>query len=161
MAWFEDKDYPGKDYTVVSKFQGAFFTAKQVQHLMQSAVYNSSFLFFSSSSFSSLLQDHSPFDVVAWHGNYYPYKYDLSNFMVINAVSFDHAVSTRIHSPSLSAIIIPLSFSLSSAPRIHQYSQCSLVPQLNLVWQWLTLSSSLLAGVCRNTPSDHHTITVS
>ena len=38
-------------------------------------------------------QDHSPFDVVAWHGNYYPYKYNLANFMVINAVSFDHCVS--------------------------------------------------------------------
>ena len=41
----------------------------------------------------SLLQDHSPFDVVAWHGNYAPYKYDLSKFMVINCVAFDHAVS--------------------------------------------------------------------
>ena len=39
------------------------------------------------------LQGHSPFDVVAWHGNYYPYKYDLSNFMVVNAVLFDHCVS--------------------------------------------------------------------
>ena len=37
-------------------------------------------------------QDHSPFDVVAWHGNYAPYKYDLRKFMVINAVAFDHAV---------------------------------------------------------------------
>ncbi|XP_045476872.1 homogentisate 1,2-dioxygenase [Harmonia axyridis] len=35
-------------------------------------------------------QNHSPFDVVAWHGNYVPYKYDLKNFMVINSVSFDH-----------------------------------------------------------------------
>lgn len=39
------------------------------------------------------LQDHSPFDVVAWHGNYVPFKYDLQNFMVINSVSFDHCVS--------------------------------------------------------------------
>ena len=38
-------------------------------------------------------QNHSPFDVVAWHGNYAPYKYDLSKFMVINCVAFDHAVS--------------------------------------------------------------------
>ena len=30
--------------------------------------------------------------MVAWFGNYVPYKYDLANFMVINAVSFDHAV---------------------------------------------------------------------
>jgi homogentisate 1,2-dioxygenase len=33
---------------------------------------------------------HSPLDVVAWHGNYAPYKYDLARFMVINTVSFDH-----------------------------------------------------------------------
>ncbi|XP_060521684.1 homogentisate 1,2-dioxygenase [Cylas formicarius] len=38
----------------------------------------------------SCVQDHSPFDVVAWHGNYVPFKYDLSKFMVINSVSFDH-----------------------------------------------------------------------
>ncbi|HEU0216557.1 MAG TPA: homogentisate 1,2-dioxygenase [Stellaceae bacterium] len=34
--------------------------------------------------------DHSPFDVVAWHGNYAPYKYDLSRFMTLGTVSFDH-----------------------------------------------------------------------
>jgi homogentisate 1,2-dioxygenase len=34
--------------------------------------------------------NHSPLDVVAWHGNYVPYKYDLRKFNVINTVSFDH-----------------------------------------------------------------------
>lgn len=34
--------------------------------------------------------EHSPFDVVAWHGNYSPYKYDLRRFCVVNTVSFDH-----------------------------------------------------------------------
>jgi homogentisate 1,2-dioxygenase len=34
--------------------------------------------------------DHSPLDVVAWHGNYTPYKYDLANFNTIHSVSFDH-----------------------------------------------------------------------
>jgi homogentisate 1,2-dioxygenase len=34
--------------------------------------------------------DHSPLDVVAWHGNYGPYKYDLARFMTLGAVSFDH-----------------------------------------------------------------------
>ncbi|WP_298743399.1 homogentisate 1,2-dioxygenase [uncultured Brevundimonas sp.] len=34
--------------------------------------------------------DHSPLDVVAWHGNYWPYKYDLARFNTINTVSFDH-----------------------------------------------------------------------
>ena len=46
---------------------------------------------------------HSPLDVVAWHGDYVPYKYDLSRFMVINTVSFDHAdpsIFTVLTSPS-------------------------------------------------------------
>lgn len=34
--------------------------------------------------------DHSPLDVVAWHGNYTPYKYDLARFMTIGTVSYDH-----------------------------------------------------------------------
>ncbi|HXP07277.1 MAG TPA: homogentisate 1,2-dioxygenase [Acidobacteriaceae bacterium] len=34
--------------------------------------------------------DHSPLDVVGWHGNYAPYKYDMANFNCINTVSFDH-----------------------------------------------------------------------
>jgi homogentisate 1,2-dioxygenase len=34
--------------------------------------------------------DHSPFDVVAWHGNYYPYKYNLRHFNCMNTVTFDH-----------------------------------------------------------------------
>lgn len=46
---------------------------------------------------------HSPLDVVAWHGNYAPYKYDLSRFNVINTVSFDHpdpSIFTVLTSPS-------------------------------------------------------------
>lgn len=35
-------------------------------------------------------QDHSPFDVVAWHGLYYPYKYDLGRFLTIGSISYDH-----------------------------------------------------------------------
>jgi homogentisate 1,2-dioxygenase len=34
--------------------------------------------------------DHSPLDVVAWHGNYAPYKYDLKRFNTFGSVSFDH-----------------------------------------------------------------------
>ncbi|OQV24062.1 Homogentisate 1,2-dioxygenase [Hypsibius exemplaris] len=52
-----------KPYRIVNKFQGSLFEATQ---------------------------DHSPFDVVAWHGNYVPYKYALQNFVVINSVSVDH-----------------------------------------------------------------------
>ena len=33
---------------------------------------------------------HSPFDVVAWHGSYVPYKYDLSLFNAMGSVTFDH-----------------------------------------------------------------------
>lgn len=63
-ACFEDRTVD--DFAIISKFQGALFKATQ---------------------------NHSPFDVVAWHGNYVPYKYNLANFMVINSVSFDHCVS--------------------------------------------------------------------
>lgn len=46
---------------------------------------------------------HSPLDVVAWHGNYVPYKYDLTRFNTINTVSFDHpdpSIFTVLSSPS-------------------------------------------------------------
>ena len=46
---------------------------------------------------------HSPLDVVAWHGNYAPYKYDLARFNTINTVSFDHidpSIFTVLTSPS-------------------------------------------------------------
>jgi homogentisate 1,2-dioxygenase len=35
-------------------------------------------------------QDHTPFDVVAWHGLYYPYKYDLGRYNTMGSVSYDH-----------------------------------------------------------------------
>jgi homogentisate 1,2-dioxygenase len=34
--------------------------------------------------------DHSPLDVVAWHGNDAPYKYDLRRFNAIGSISYDH-----------------------------------------------------------------------
>ncbi|KAH8324548.1 hypothetical protein KR074_010668 [Drosophila pseudoananassae] len=77
VAWFSDKEI--KDFQVISKFQGSLFVAKQ---------------------------NHTVFDVVAWHGNYVPYKYDLAKFMVINSVSFDHcdpSIFTVLTCPSLRA----------------------------------------------------------
>ena len=47
--------------------------------------------------------DHSPLDVVAWHGNAYPYKYDLARFNAMNTVGFDHpdpSIFTVLTSPS-------------------------------------------------------------
>ncbi|KAH8782237.1 homogentisate 1,2-dioxygenase [Hyaloscypha sp. PMI_1271] len=38
----------------------------------------------------AISQDQTPFDVVAWHGNYIPYKYDLTKFVYHNTVSVDH-----------------------------------------------------------------------
>ncbi|OAL46582.1 homogentisate 1,2-dioxygenase [Pyrenochaeta sp. DS3sAY3a] len=35
-------------------------------------------------------QRHSPFDVIAWHGNYVPYKYDLTKFVNVGSISVDH-----------------------------------------------------------------------
>jgi homogentisate 1,2-dioxygenase len=47
--------------------------------------------------------DHSPLDVAGWHGNYAPYKYDLSKFNAIGTVSYDHpdpSIFTVLTSPT-------------------------------------------------------------
>ena len=47
--------------------------------------------------------DHSPLDVVAWHGNNVPYKYDLRRFNTIGSISYDHpdpSVFLVLHSPT-------------------------------------------------------------
>ena len=47
--------------------------------------------------------DHSPIDVVAWHGNYAPYKYDLRRFNAIGSISYDHpdpSIFLVLHSAS-------------------------------------------------------------
>ena len=49
---------------------------------------------------------HSPIDVVAWHGNYAPYKYDLRTFSPVGAIAFDHpdpSIFTVLTSPSETA----------------------------------------------------------
>ena len=73
IAWFEDRDEPTE---VVQKSLGHLWTTTL---------------------------DHSPLDVVAWHGNYAPYRYDLSCFNAIGTVSFDHpdpSIFTVLTSPS-------------------------------------------------------------
>ena len=73
VAAYEDRDSPTE---VIAKFAGHLWSAQY---------------------------DHSPLDVVAWHGNYYPYKYDLARFNTMNTVSFDHpdpSIFTVLTSPS-------------------------------------------------------------
>jgi homogentisate 1,2-dioxygenase len=73
VAWFEDKDEPTE---VIQKSLGSLWTTTL---------------------------DHSPLDVVAWHGNYAPWRYDLSSFNVIGTISFDHpdpSIFTVLTSPS-------------------------------------------------------------
>jgi len=60
VAWYEDRE---GDFELVAKFQGALWSA---------AI------------------DHSPLDVVAWHGNCTPYKYDLRRYNALGSTSFDH-----------------------------------------------------------------------
>jgi homogentisate 1,2-dioxygenase len=60
VAAYEDTNAP---MSMVSKFQGNLWAAEM---------------------------DHSPLNVVAWHGNFAPYKYDLARFNVMGTVSFDH-----------------------------------------------------------------------
>jgi homogentisate 1,2-dioxygenase len=73
VAAFEED---GGAYELVKKFGGRFWTAPTKQ---------------------------SPFNVVAWHGNLAPVKYDTANFMVIGSISFDHpdpSIFTVLTSPS-------------------------------------------------------------
>jgi len=73
VAWFEDKDEPTE---VIQKSLGHLWTTTL---------------------------DHSPLDVVAWHGNYAPYRYELSRFNAIGTISFDHpdpSIFTVLTSPS-------------------------------------------------------------
>jgi homogentisate 1,2-dioxygenase len=72
VASFEDKDEPTE---VVQKSLGSLWTTTL---------------------------DHSPLDVVGWHGNYAPWRYDLGKFNTINSVSFDHpdpSIFTVLTSP--------------------------------------------------------------
>ncbi|MGP3974470.1 homogentisate 1,2-dioxygenase [Streptomyces sp. 8N114] len=51
----------------------------------------------------SAVYDHSPLDVVAWHGNHLPYVYDLRRFNVLGTISYDHpdpSIFTVLTSPS-------------------------------------------------------------
>ena len=51
----------------------------------------------------SARMDHSPLDVVAWHGNHAPYKYDLRRFNAIGSISYDHpdpSIFLVLHSAS-------------------------------------------------------------
>jgi homogentisate 1,2-dioxygenase len=46
---------------------------------------------------------HSPLDVVAWHGNYAPYKYDLRTYSPVGSIAFDHpdpSIFTVLTAPS-------------------------------------------------------------
>lgn len=48
-------------------------------------------------------QEHTPFDVVAWHGNYVPYKYDLDAFISAGSLTKDHSdpsIFTVLTAPS-------------------------------------------------------------
>lgn len=51
----------------------------------------------------SCTQDHSPFDIAAWHGTYYPFKYDLGRFSMLGSILCDHpdpSIFTVLTAPS-------------------------------------------------------------
>ncbi|MBT2468087.1 homogentisate 1,2-dioxygenase [Streptomyces sp. ISL-66] len=73
VAAYEDEERPTE---VVNKFCGNLWTATY---------------------------DHSPLDVVAWHGTHVPYVYDLRSFNVLGSISYDHpdpSIFTVLTSPS-------------------------------------------------------------
>ena len=50
-----------------------------------------------------IVYEIAPLDVIAWHGNYAPYVYDLAHFNTIGTISFDHpdpSIFTVLTSPS-------------------------------------------------------------
>jgi homogentisate 1,2-dioxygenase len=56
---------------------------------------------------------HSPLDVVGWHGNYTPYKYDLRRFAVMGSISFDHpdpSIFIVLQAPSEAAGVAAIEF---------------------------------------------------
>lgn len=58
---------------------------------------------------------HSPLDVVAWHGNLAPYKYDLRKFNTIGSISYDHpdpSIFTVLTSPSAEAGVANCDFAI-------------------------------------------------
>ncbi len=58
---------------------------------------------------------HSPLDVVAWHGNYVPYKYDLRRFNTVGSISYDHpdpSIFTVLTSPSGEAGVANCDFAI-------------------------------------------------
>ncbi len=66
-----------------------------------------------SHNFWSYEQNHSPLDVVAWHGNYVPFKYDLRRFNTMGTVSYDHpdpSIYTVLTSPSVTPGVANLDF---------------------------------------------------
>jgi len=67
----------------------------------------------------SAQMEHSPLDVVAWHGNYAPYKYDLRRFNAIGSISHDHpdpSIFLVLHSTSDTPGVSNLDF-VAFAPR--------------------------------------------
>ena len=75
-AAFDDGTQPEGGFEIVKKYGGNLWTARQ---------------------------SRSPFNVVAWHGNLVPYKYDTANFMTIGSISYDHpdpSIFTVLTSPS-------------------------------------------------------------
>ena len=64
--------------------------------------------------------DHSPLDVVAWHGNYAPYKYDMRRYNAIGSISYDHpdpSIFLVLHSPSAEPGVDTIDFAIF-APRV-------------------------------------------
>ncbi|MFD9410675.1 homogentisate 1,2-dioxygenase [Streptomyces sp. NPDC059989] len=67
----------------------------------------------------SATYDHSPLDVVAWHGTHVPYVYDLRRFNVLGSISYDHpdpSIFTVLTSPSDTAGLAGVDF-VVFAPR--------------------------------------------
>ena len=87
----------------------------------------------------STAQDHTPFDVAAWHGTFYPFKYDLAKYNVLGNAMYDE------HDPSLFVV-------LSST--VGDHPGASAVDFLVLPPRWQVADSLSLPYYHRNTHSE-------
>jgi homogentisate 1,2-dioxygenase len=133
-AWYEDKLVP--DFRVVAKLGGQLAEASQ---------------------------DHSPFDVVAWHGNHVPFVYDLADFSPLASGRFDHpdpslhmVLSAPLDEPGVSTldlIVFAPRWDATSGTFRPPYFHRNSVSEINGIIRDAPSSGPFQPGACFITPS--------
>jgi homogentisate 1,2-dioxygenase len=134
-AWYEDRLAP--DFRVVAKLGGGLHQASC---------------------------DHSPFDVVAWHGNHLPFRYDLGDFSPVGSVRFDHpdpSIYTVVSAPldeagahTLDLIVFPPRWEVSAGTFRPPFFHRNPVSEVNgIIREPAAAGSPFVPGCCFITPA--------